>query len=594
MASANESLEVLADKITEMAEGVFLWVFLVTKMLLKGLTNDDSPANLYRRLVRLPSDLEVFFKHLLNSVDEFYHDQMAGLLRLAMTADRPLPLLLYSAHEKEYEDEQYALKEQVNPIQGDEYALSLKTATRRLNARCKGLLEARNGDVQFLHRTVLDFLKTGEMGFFLKKKSKPDFDPNLSLLRAYLAYVKHLLFPDPVIRCAVRSLGSYIHGPLVLSLLRILNYTRFCEYHPETSCLLDEVERSIGEMVKTGQAQLSNGIPTLRPDHHQSTTGSSEHELLFREHILRLDMHRYISKNLTCSPDYFACIGMPPLLYIVRLIRDTAYPTENTAGWSRRLETLQCLFSQGADPNEETLVEASLTTNRTSPWKELVSALMDVPKVFDIAIRSNYISLFLQQGADINARTMSDNDGFSRPFWLRFMLYAFESNRAVFVLGKQYLQLLRRTLQSGPEFFDVYGQAACILDDICRAVLKLDASDAPQHVRFLTMVLTELVNCPEGNEWAMENLLAVDEELEAVLGHDNVKAIFDTLHSTSFEQHDGHVATADSRKRKMGWDDYHPGEPPTPKFQRTFSQAKMAVVGDVSADMPCTPQIVPD
>src|SRR5579862_7286001 len=86
----------LVVEIVDRAQGVFLWVYLVVRSLLNGLTNADSMKELQTRLRRLPTDLESFFKHMLDSVDSIYHSQAARTFQVALTATEPLPLLLYS------------------------------------------------------------------------------------------------------------------------------------------------------------------------------------------------------------------------------------------------------------------------------------------------------------------------------------------------------------------------------------------------------------------------------------------------------------------------------------------------------------------
>jgi hypothetical protein len=66
----------IVKDVSKEAESVFLWVFLVMRSLQEGLTNDDTLANLRRRHRTLPANLEDFFKHTLNFIDSFYHDQM--------------------------------------------------------------------------------------------------------------------------------------------------------------------------------------------------------------------------------------------------------------------------------------------------------------------------------------------------------------------------------------------------------------------------------------------------------------------------------------------------------------------------------------
>jgi hypothetical protein len=80
----------LVQEIVDKACGVFLWVYLVTELLRKGLTNRDSFSGMRRRLESFPPELEDFFQGILESVEAFYHSKMSTALQLATTADEPL------------------------------------------------------------------------------------------------------------------------------------------------------------------------------------------------------------------------------------------------------------------------------------------------------------------------------------------------------------------------------------------------------------------------------------------------------------------------------------------------------------------------
>jgi len=90
-------------------------VFLITRLLRDGLTNFDPLPDLQRRLERIPTDLGKFFKVMLESVEPFYHKKMAGTLQLALTAKKPLSVMIYSFYDLEYKDNCYAIKEKVEP-----------------------------------------------------------------------------------------------------------------------------------------------------------------------------------------------------------------------------------------------------------------------------------------------------------------------------------------------------------------------------------------------------------------------------------------------------------------------------------------------
>lgn len=89
--------------------GVFLWVFLVTRLLREGPSNDDSFSDLRRRVSSYPDDLEKFFQSILGSADPFYHEKMAGTLLIARDVEESLATNMFMFHDYGYDDEGYAL-----------------------------------------------------------------------------------------------------------------------------------------------------------------------------------------------------------------------------------------------------------------------------------------------------------------------------------------------------------------------------------------------------------------------------------------------------------------------------------------------------
>ncbi|PMD12243.1 hypothetical protein NA56DRAFT_695611 [Hyaloscypha hepaticicola] len=184
--SNERSTEFISD-ITERAQGVFLWVFLVTRSLRDGLVNGDTIHDLQRRLKALPTDLELFFKHMLDLVDPFYHQYMSRTFQLTINAKEPLQLLTYYVRESEYQNDNYVLELPLDP----DLALAnlppvlLKPCRRRINARCGGLLGFRKDRVEFIHRTVHDFLLTRPMQDYLVQKAGSGYKVNLSTVKAF-------------------------------------------------------------------------------------------------------------------------------------------------------------------------------------------------------------------------------------------------------------------------------------------------------------------------------------------------------------------------------------------------------------------------
>ena len=199
----------LVTEIVDKASGVFLWVRLVVRSLMDGLTNADRISDLLRRLNELPTDLEQYFLHILTNLDSFYLYQASQFFRLVLEARKPLSMLTFSYLDED--DPDFALKRKIKPISKEEEAARCETTERRLNSRCKGLLESRrrqtcegfsNADgavaerisyeVDYLHRTVRDFLSTPTVHVKLVAPDTPEFNANMTLTRAFVAQIKGL------------------------------------------------------------------------------------------------------------------------------------------------------------------------------------------------------------------------------------------------------------------------------------------------------------------------------------------------------------------------------------------------------------------
>lgn len=188
--------EWLIDEISNRSSGVFLWVFLVTKVLREGMTNRDRLPDLRRRLDSFPCELEDFFKQILNSVETIYHPKTATILQIALAAKEPLDMVIYDFHDLEHDDEDYFISSPMSPFTREDESEIYGRMVCHLNSRTRGLLEisSPSAPVTFLHRTVKDYLTTRPLMDFLQKNAPKQrgskFIPELSILRAYAAWIK--------------------------------------------------------------------------------------------------------------------------------------------------------------------------------------------------------------------------------------------------------------------------------------------------------------------------------------------------------------------------------------------------------------------
>ena len=209
----NAEYSALVDEVVSKANGVFLWVALVVKSLLEGFTCSDRIKDLRRRLDTLPTDLEAFFSHILQSVDSFYQQQSAQIFLLTIEASDELSVIVYSIADD--------IDGDASQIVGVRNDLTLPTIesgaeemTRRLDGRTKGLLEVSHVPpvighrvvshpharykVGFLHRTVRDWLQAKNVREAFQKQAGSDFDANLSLAQASAALLMLVMKAYPM------------------------------------------------------------------------------------------------------------------------------------------------------------------------------------------------------------------------------------------------------------------------------------------------------------------------------------------------------------------------------------------------------------
>jgi hypothetical protein len=188
----------LIDDICERAQGVFLWVRLVVRSLKDGLVNDDPVALLKSRLHALPTDLEDFFEHIIKSVDTVYQERMARTFLAALMAAEPMKIIHYAFLEEEHAS--FGLELDFEPFTKSQLQRRVLQAQRRLNGRYKGLLEPSNisllspdTSVDFLHRSLHDFLKTDKMRMMLESRAPGHLHIFSDITRAHLAATKYTM-----------------------------------------------------------------------------------------------------------------------------------------------------------------------------------------------------------------------------------------------------------------------------------------------------------------------------------------------------------------------------------------------------------------
>lgn len=339
----------LITSVTGRAQGVFLWVFLVTKYLRDGLENGDTFSNLQAMLQAFPPELEPFFKKILDSVTQFYHRQMAGLLRLSLVAERPLSFMVYHFHDKEHDDANFVAKTPVCPLHKDTVADLRRRMVMRLNGLCKGLLEIDTHDeVQFIHRTVRDWLMTGPMEMYLKHKTRPNWDGTVSLLQGHLGWYKCPTSQDLVSEPLLSALS---YGYLI------------CEYYEANGT--NTVHRILDKFLSTTTQLDSLGfnLPGLKNNvpPESRNTGSL---VVFKARVLESGLWDYLSLKLDEEPGFLDVLAKtsPPI--------DIDTGIGELEPWSDREASVR---SKVATLFQASLLRQSIDSQTTDPLRSILA-----------------------------------------------------------------------------------------------------------------------------------------------------------------------------------------------------------------------------
>ncbi|KAH0536562.1 hypothetical protein FGG08_006570 [Glutinoglossum americanum] len=344
--------------IAKKAQGVFLWVRLVVDSLLRGLAEGDDVSDMRDRLDSFPGDLEDYFRLMLRAIDPFYREQTARIFQTTIQAVQPLPALAFEFLDKERENPDYALKAQIIPYQDPEIRSIYEKTKKRLNARCRDLLEVNIDSsevsflmykVDFLHRTVRDFfLQTNAMEEILKGGVAADFDARMSLCRVMLALTKAL----PMER------GFGLELKLMFSLVgELMYYAREieirCAHQPDHSSripslvgLLDELDRVITAHIKGIKAYRINArdpADRLLEKYRQKT---------FLGLAVQAKLTLYVRQKLDNHPKRIGEGGGQPLLdCALRPAMITLVQLPHQDG-SPDVGMVRLLLEKGANPNQ--------------------------------------------------------------------------------------------------------------------------------------------------------------------------------------------------------------------------------------------------
>lgn len=187
-------------KIAERAQGIWLWVYLVTRDLRRHLNHNEGYETLLKTLDSFPARLDEYFRRIIEQRPPSLRGEMSQIFLITTDAVQSLPIVALTFLKPLVNDSNFAIKLQMQSFSDTEILQIHEEWRLLLHNRCGDLLTIRALDesehlfahrVDFLHRTVRDFLRDNYYNN-LCKGVQDSFDPKLHLAHMMLALIKRL------------------------------------------------------------------------------------------------------------------------------------------------------------------------------------------------------------------------------------------------------------------------------------------------------------------------------------------------------------------------------------------------------------------
>ena len=258
--------ESLVQEIVEKAAGVFLWVRIVVKSLIRGINNHDDIAILQQRLHLLPSELKPLYDHILNNhIEPVYKPWASRAFQILKTSQEVLDhdrKLIYSSTDKYlsilqfiFAMDQHLDIEAVSHLDQKSVMSRCEEIAIQLNARCSGLLEISNESkfetperrVAYMHRTVGDFLESNECwSQQLAYTDNSAFDSKVALMKSSVLWTAYDCSHDYEHNIYYGPVRKQMPSATIKSSITML-YAYYANMHTESQglqiALLDDFNR---------------------------------------------------------------------------------------------------------------------------------------------------------------------------------------------------------------------------------------------------------------------------------------------------------------------------------------------------------------
>jgi hypothetical protein len=371
--------EKIVKDISKDAEGVWLWVYLVTRELERALEMFEEVEKLQKILDSVPRKLNKYFQRMIDRIDEAYKEDMAMILLIAVHELQPLPLFAFSLLDEEIRDPHYALSAVCKPIPAERYQLAKLRA--RLESRCGDLMVVKKEPhpiflaqpVKFAHKTMREYLLEHHHKA-LWQMVHVEFDPVLSLCRMQLYLLKsvgkvHFQDVDAINRviALTDNLLYYAH--------ELERNTKAGKPSP-ASDMLDELDKVNARRAR--RSGMKKHWTHIRDD--PKGLGMDQYfegeDCNFLALCVQARLIRYVEGKLAQTPARIAKRGRPLLDYALRPLRRTpvemrSHSQQDDRETSVNVEMVKVLLAR--DPERAITINKPLYAHRDrSTWQLLL------------------------------------------------------------------------------------------------------------------------------------------------------------------------------------------------------------------------------
>ncbi|KAI9651620.1 MAG: hypothetical protein M1831_000580, partial [Alyxoria varia] len=376
------------QSIVQKAKGVFLWVFLVVNSLHNSLPDAYTVEDFQRRVDAFPEELEQYFTEMLKGVHETHHEQSSEILLMALEANGRLPLAcLLPVMERDLD----SMRKAIEPMTASQWHDKAQDMIKRLRARCLDLLEVSNPNgeadlgysLDFLHRTVYDYLSEPDVHNILRGRVDASFNPPLVLAKSLVGLMK--VFPE--------------------------HQSHFVPPH----WIIGHVERAVGRNSEVGFEILDEAERVYRIIWPRKQTTAAKKSVLgmtvaskerrcdlILESAIQMGFDRYVASRLhNCEDNDWNIDGRPPLLSAL------VFPptSDNSMDKQPKIpepDMVQTLLDLGAS--------ASQKVGDHSVWHIFLRKSWELRAEYEVQLAENHsqwlgvVAILLRSGVDPNCR----------------------------------------------------------------------------------------------------------------------------------------------------------------------------------------------